>query len=291
MRVTILIPLVFGAGALAHPHLKLGNALAHVHHRRDQPALIKTIVQGDVVDVEDVFVKTVFAEGAAAPAPTPAPAPAPVVHVAAQPAAPVVTVTAAPAPAPVHEDYHIQSPPENNPAPSPTPAPAPAQAPAASAAPAPSASNDGAPLSGGKSILQSANYFRNLQGYPSFTYSSTLEGNSAKTNQDDGGNSMTHELNAGSYAQCIAEGDDSTTSGSWSPFDLIYLGWLCEIPEANLGDDCSAMEAATHMFVNTTDPGHANILRTASYTQMGCNYLTATESHDNYQGLWTCDFA
>ena len=102
---------------------------------------------------------------------------------------------------------------------------------------------------------------------------------------------MTHELNAGSYAQCIAEGDDSTTSGSWSPFDLIYLGWLCEIPEANLGDDCSAMEAATHMFVNTTDPGHANILRTSGYTQMGCNYQAATESHDNYQGLWTCDFA
>ena len=102
---------------------------------------------------------------------------------------------------------------------------------------------------------------------------------------------MTHELNAGSFAQCIAEGDDSTSSGSWSPFDLIYLGWLCEIPEDNLGDGCSVMEAATHMIVNTTEPGHAQILRTESYTQMGCNYMAATESHDNYQGLWTCDFA
>ena len=290
MRVSIFVPLVFGAGAIAHPHLKLGNALGHLHHRRDQPELIKTIVQGDVVDVEDVFVKTVYADGAAAPAP--AATPAPVVDYVAAP--PVVTHTAAPAPAPVkvQEDYHVQSPPEN-PAPSPAPAPAstPAPAPAPSPSAAPSTSDDGAPLSGGKSILESANYFRNLQGYPSFTYSTTLEGNSAKTNQDDGGNSMTHELNAGSYAQCIAEGDDSTTSGSWSPFDLIYLGWLCEIPEANLGDDCSVMEAATHMFVNTTDPGHANILRTASYSQIGCNYMAATESHDNYQGLWTCDFA
>ena len=102
---------------------------------------------------------------------------------------------------------------------------------------------------------------------------------------------MTHELNAGSYAQCIAEGDDTTSSGSWSPFDLIYLGWLCEIPEANLGDDCDVMHAATNMYVNTTDPGHANILRTQSYTQMGCNYQAATEYHANYKGLWTCDFA
>ena len=288
MRASIFVSLVFGAGALAHPHLKLGNALAHVHHKRDQPAIIKTIVEGGVVDVEDVFVKTVFANGAAAPAPA-AVTPPPVVKVVAQPAP--VTTTAAPAPVPVKEDYHVQSPPqqesppENQPAPTSTPAPAPA--PASSAASA----GDGAPTSGGKSILESANYFRNLQGYPPFTYSSQLEANAAKTNKDDGGNSMTHELNPGSYAQCIAEGDDSTTSGSWSPFDLIYLGWLCEIPQGNLGDDCSVMEAATHMFVNTNDPGHAQILRTEGYTQMGCNYIVATESQPNYKGLWTCDFA
>ena len=285
MRASIFVPLVFGAGALAHPHLKLGNALAHVHHKRDQPVLIKTIVEGGVVDVEDVFVKTVYANGAAAPAPAVV-TPPPVVKVVAQPAP--VTTTAAPAPVPVKEDVHVQSPPEQEsapPAPTSTPAPAPAPAPSAASA------GDGAPTSGGKSILESANYFRNLQGYPSFTYSSELEANAAKTNNDDGGNSMTHELNPGSYAQCIAEGNDSTTSGSWSPFDLIYLGWLCEIPEANLGDACSAMETATHMLVNTNDPGHAQILRTEGYTKMGCNYIVATEKQPNYEGLWTCDFA
>lgn len=286
MRASIFIPLVFGAGALAHPHLKLGNALAHVHHKRDQPVVIKTIVEGGVVDVEDVFVKTVYANGAAAPAPAVV-TPPPVVKVAAQPAP--VTTTAAPAPVQVKADYHVQSPPqqesppENQPAPTSTPAPAPA--------PSPAPSGDNAPTSGGKSILESANYFRKLQGYPPFTYSSQLEGNAAKTNNDDGGNSMTHELNDGSFAQCIAEGNDSTTSGSWSPFDLIYLGWLCEIPESNLGDACSAMEAATHMLVDTGDPGHAQILRTEGYTKMGCNYKVATEHQPNYEGLWTCDFA
>lgn len=278
MRASIFVPLVFGAGALAHPHLKLGNALAHVHHKRDQPVEIKTIVEGGVVDVEDVFVKTVYANGAAPPAAAVV-TPPPVVKVVAAPAP--VSTTPAPAPVPVKADYHVQSPPENTPAPTSTPAPAPA--------PSPAPANDGAPTSGGKSILDSANYFRKLQGYPPFTYSSQLEANSAKTNKDDGGNSMTHELNDGSYAQCIAEGNDSTTSGQWSPFDLIYLGWLCEIPDSNL--DCAAMETATHMLVNTGDPGHAQILRTEGYTKMGCNYIVATEKQPNYEGLWTCDFA
>ena len=284
MRASIFIPLVFGAGALAHPHLKLGNALAHVHHKRDQPIEIKTIVEGGVVDVEDVFVKTVYANGAAPPAEAVA-TPPPVVKVVASPAP--VTTTPAPAPVQVKADYHVQSPSENTPAPSSTPSSTPAPAPASSPAPA----SDGAPTSGGKSILDSANYFRQLQGYPPFTYSSQLEANAAKTNNDDGGNSMTHELNPGSYAQCIAEGNDSTTSGSWSPFDLIYLGWLCEIPESNLGDACAAMEAATHMQVDTADPGHAQILRTEGYTKMGCSYIVATEKQPNYEGLWTCDFA
>ena len=284
MRASIFVPLVFGAGALAHPHLKLGNALAHVHHKRDEPVLIKTIIQGGVVDVEDVFVKTVYANGAAPPAPAET-TPPPVVKVVAAPA-PVIT-TPAPEPVVVKADYHVQSPPEqptDTPAPTSTPAPAPTPSPAAPA-------GDNAPTSGGKSILESANYFRKLQGYPPFEYSSQLEGNAAKTNKDDGGNSMTHELNDGSFAQCIAEGNDSTTSGSWSPFDLIYLGWLCEIPEASLTDACSAMEAATHMLVDTNDPGHAQILRTEGYTKMGCNYIVATEHQPNYEGLWTCDFA
>ena len=285
MRASIFVPLVFGAGALAHPHLKLGNALAHVHHKRDEPVMIKTIVQGGVVDVEDVFVKTLYANGAAPPAPAET-TPPPVVNV---PAPAPVTTTAAPAPVVVKADYHVQSPsesetPTDTPAPTSTPAPAPAPSPATPA-------GDNAPTSGGKSILESANYFRKLQGYPPFEYSSQLEGNAAKTNKDDGGNSMTHELNGGSFAQCIAEGNDSTTSGSWSPFDLIYLGWLCEIPEASLTDACSAMEAATHMLVDTNDPGHAQILRTEGYTKMGCNYIVATEHQPNYEGLWTCDFA
>lgn len=283
MRTSIILPVLLGAGALGHPHLKLNNPLGHVHHKRQAPAGVHTIIEGNVVDIEDVFVKTVYANGGA-----PKASPAPVVNYHPQEnaaAAPVVTTTTAPAPkttpVQVKADYVVPSPQETS-----TTTPQPSSTPA----PAASSSNDGAPTSGGKSMLETANYFRNLQGLPSFTWSSTLEANAGKTNNDDGGNKMTHELNSGSFAQCIAEGSDTTASGSWSPFDLIYLGWLCEIPNSDLGDDCAVMEAATHMQVNTADPGHANILRTEGYTQIGCNYITATEPQI-YAGLWTCDFA
>lgn len=125
-------------------------------------------------------------------------------------------------------------------------------------------------------------------GFPTFTYSSTLEANAAKTNKDDGGNSMTHELNPGSMAQCIAQGDDTKSSGSYTPFELTYLGWLCEITDSRLGDSCNVMESATHMQI--TDDGHAKILRTTGYTQMGCNFIESTAGN-SYGGLWTCDFA
>ena len=130
-------------------------------------------------------------------------------------------------------------------------------------------------------------------GLPTFTYDSTLGANSAKTNNDDGANSMTHELNAGSFAQCIAQVDNNSGGGGFTPFELTYLGWLCEIPDSRLGNDCSAMESATNMQINYSDPGHANILRNVvgTYTKMGCNYMASTESHANFAGMWTCDFA
>ena len=127
-------------------------------------------------------------------------------------------------------------------------------------------------------------------GFPLFTYSSTLQANSAKTNNDDGANSMTHELNPGSFAQCIAQVDNTSGGGGYTPFELTYLAWLCEIDDSRLGDSCKAMESATNMIVNKADPGHAQILRNPQYSQMGCDYKTSTEQHANFAGMYTCDF-
>ena len=103
---------------------------------------------------------------------------------------------------------------------------------------------------------------------------------------------MTHELNPGSLAQCLAEVDNLTGDGTMTSFEFTYLGWLCEIDDSRLGGRCDEMENATHMIVNKSDPGHAQILRTASYTKMGCGYQTASTKHDDGSiGLWGCDFA
>jgi len=306
MRTSIVISVLLGAGALGHPHFKLNNPLGHMHHHKRQggPPEVKTYVGNGRVVIDDIFVKTVYGSGV--PAPSPAAIAAPVNEKVAV-AAPVTTTPAA-APVQVHQEWakpqqKQEEQPQQNYSPpghqalapvstTPVAAPAPVQTQAAPASsPASSGgSNDGSPMSGGKSLLQTANYFRKLQGYKDLVYDDTLQGNSAKTGVDNGGNKMTHELNAGSFAQCIAEGDDKTGSGDLSPFDMIYLGWLCEIPDSSLGDMCTTMKNTVHMKVDTTDPGHANILRTASYTKMGCSYQPATEQQQ-YAGQWTCDFA
>lgn len=299
MRTSIAIPVLLGAGAIAHPHFKLNNPLAHVHHKRQQPVKVVTTTIGNQVVVEDIFVSTIQL-GGSPPAPTTTQPP----EVAApeKMAAPKNLEVA-----PVdyqnnyennYHSYHHHSSPAPAPVPTTTPVAEPVQtsdAPApvtTSAAPVqssqPSGGNDGAPVSNGKSILESANHYRSLMGFPEFTYSSKLGANAAKTNEDDGANSMTHELNPGSMAQCISQADDTKASGNFSPFDLTYLGWLCEISDGRLGGDCDVMESATHMQI--TDTGHAEILRDPKYTQMGCNYLDSTQ-HLSYKGLWTCDFA
>ena len=297
MHTSVAISVLLGAGALAHPHFKLNNPLAHVHHKRQQPVEVVTTTIGNQVVVEDIFVQTITQGG------NPPQAAAPTSSSSV--AAPERIVVAAPKKQqvdPVQQNdylnYHpnpipVSTTPIAQPAPTSTPPPpAPsttAPAPAQSSQPSqPSGGNDGAPTSNGKSILASANKYRSLMGYPEFTYSSKLGANAADTNQADGANSMTHKLNSGSMAQCIAQGDDTLGSGDYSPFDLTYLGWLCEISDGRLGNDCNVMESTTHMIIS--DDGHAKILRDPSYTQMGCNYLESTQ-HLSYKGLWTCDFA
>ncbi|MCJ1273959.1 hypothetical protein MMC21_001752 [Puttea exsequens] len=311
MRDSIIISLLLGAGALGHPHYKLNNPLAHIHrHKRDhQPDKVEKFVENGRVVVNDIFFQTVYQNGA--PAPSPA-AKADIVK------PPVVYVTAAPVAA--HEDYSrpkhehkqfehqqaehkkVQQPkkPEVHPQVQQvkqvepvkqvvTPPKKVVAPPAKPVQPSTGGSNDGSPMSGHKSYLQTANYFRKLQGFPEFEYDDTLQGNSATTNNADGAVKMAHQLNAGSNAQCIAQGDDTTTSGDLTPFDLVYLGWLCEIPQDNLGDMCDKMKAATHMQMNYQDPGHANILRSTSYKTIGCNYKTSVTPQPNFQGMWTCD--
>lgn len=307
MRASVVLQVLLGAGALAHPHFKLNNPLAHVHHKRQQPVEILTTTVGNQVEIEDIFVATVWGSPEPA-ASTPTPTSSPVVVVAAPEKLAV-------APVANNQNWDQNNQDWNHPKDSPasvtpasvtpvsvtpisiTPSVTPVSVTPVQSSPAAQAStgssgssNDGAPLSGGVSILETANKYRAMFGFPAFSYSSTLDGNAAKTNSDNGANSMKHQLNAGSFAQCIGQVDNTSGGGGLTPFELTYLGWLCEMPENQITEACKAMEVATNMIVDLSDPGHAQILRNPGYSQIGCNYLTATEHHDMYVGTWTCDF-
>lgn len=154
MRTSLVLSVLLGAGAIAHPHLKLRNPLAHHHQKRDTKIVATEYLknaQGQVTEVLDIAeaMVTVYAGGAPAPAPSPPAQP--------QQAAAVVNVKA---------DYHVPAQgnphPNNNnngqaaaqhhqhhqqqqkqaerpsvPAPAPAPAPAPVPAPVPAPAPAP----------------------------------------------------------------------------------------------------------------------------------------------------------
>lgn len=302
MRASIVVPVLLGAGAFAHPHFKLNNPLVHLHHKRNAPAEVHTTTVNGVIQVEEVYVQTIW--GPNPPSSTPAPTTTPAAVVAPQKLA-VKPVEDAPktttTPTVIVHNYNHHNKEAAEVQESTTPIPSPksttpvvvespkSSSPAAVPSTPAAASNGGEPKSNGKSILDSANKFRAMMGLPAFTYSSKLEANAAKTNKDNGAIHMKHELNDGSNAQCITQVNNLSGDGTYTSFELSYLGWLCEIADGRLGNACAAMHEATHMRI--TETGHAEILRNAGYKKMGCNYLTTVSKQDGFEGMWTCDFA
>ena len=298
---------LLGAGAIAHPHYKLNNPLAHHHHKRQDPIVAVEYLknaQGQTTEVLDIAeaVSTVY-EGGASP-PTPA--------AAAQPNEAAAQVD-------VNADYHVAayantatqaeqaSIPKAAPAPPAAPAPAPEPAPKAVAAPAPvkaAAPVEAAPppsgaTIGGQNVLDVANKWRAKQGLGTFSWDNDLADVSANTNSANGANSMTHHNTPPSLGQVIAQGSSSLTGpsseGELGPIDLLWLGWICELSGEIPDFPCAEATAATHMNTNG-DTMHAQILMNGQYTKLGCNYMDATDPAsqvwpDKYQGMLTCDVA
>lgn len=314
MRTSILLSVLLGAGAIAHPHYKLNNQLAHNHHKRQDPIVATDYLknaQGQVTEVVDIAeaVATVYAGGATAPS-----------------AAAVAQPNEAGAEVHVNADFHVaapansqsngngqaasqnqqpkeaekQSTPAPATAPKPAPAAAPAPAPAPAAAPAkavvPASGGSGATI-GGQNVIDVANKWRTMQGLGNFTWDDGLATVSANTNIANGANTMDHHNVAPSLGQVIAQGSNSLTGpssqGQLGPIDLLYLGWICELSGEIPDFPCSDATAATHMnSEGQTD--HATILMNPQYSKMGCNYMDATDpsaqvAPDIFQGMFTCD--
>ena len=161
------------------------------------------------------------------------------------------------------------------------------------------------PNSMGKSVIGTINYWRNKwhPGAGDFVWDATLATNARLTtvnpNQpewddvkkqwvdtnEQGANVMNHHLYAGSNAQCINEGDGTSMNGDLTPFEVAFLGWICEEPNDSI--PCGQIPEAGHY----SSTGHADIIG-GTYTKVGCHYMDATKGGEpGWKGMWTCDFA
>ena len=302
MRTSIVLSVLLGAGAIAHPHYKLNNPLAHHHHHKRQDPIVAVDylknAQGQVTEVLDIAeaVKTAYAGGATAPSPAAQPIEAGEVHVNADyhVAAPAQPQQAAPQ----HQQPKEAEKAAPAPAPKPAPAPAPKPAPAPSPNPSPSSGGSG-PTVGGQNVLDVANKWRSKQNLGTFAWDDGLETASANTNIANGANSMVHRNVGPGQGQVIAQGSSTLTGtssqGELGPIDLLYLGWICELSGEIPDFPCSDAIAATHMnSEGQTD--HATILMTPTYTKIGCNFMDATDAAsqvfpDVFQGMFVCTLA
>ena len=152
------------------------------------------------------------------------------------------------------------------------------------------------PNSGGIPILCTVNKWRKAYSLRELGWNSTLEANAQKTGTDNGGVNENHELNPGSMAQVITPGLQTALSGKDmggdSPFELAYVGWLCEVagdPQLANGNQCGIVKNIENMVYS--DAGHHDILNSATYSQIGCAFAAnpAAASGSPYQGVWVCD--
>ena len=158
--------------------------------------------------------------------------------------------------------------------------------------------SDGSPLSAGVSYLTTINKWRSAYSLNTLKWSSKLAANAQKTGTDDGGVNENHELNSGSMAQVITPGQQVGVGDleGESPFEIAYVGWLCEVPSdpelsANGVDQCALVKQVLNLYY--TETGHHDILTSTSYSEIGCYFAPNPAANDKseYQGLYVCDLA
>lgn len=121
--------------------------------------------------------------------------------------------------------------------------------------------------------IGTVNVWRAQLGLSDLTQSDILQSNALKTVQDGNGQ-MVHELHSGSFAQVLAP-------GSADEFEKVFVGgWLCERPDLpGLDGVCTTMSQG---WAYDGQTGHADILTSDSYSQIGCAQAV---------GIWGCDLA
>jgi len=298
MRSAVAIATLLGAGAIAHPSFEH----RHPHNRRDKFVTSTMVNEVLVEDFKDPVTVTVTAGQLPSPQPfIPLPVPEKLA-VEASPAAPLsVTPIATPT-------QISKAAPSLPPASSSMAAAAPASAPASSSPEGSGtfwATSPMSPLGGGsgaKDILTQANYWRKQwKGLPPFTWSSLLANNAYMTAMNveftkpepDLMHGMEHKLYPGSFSQCEGAPHWTTvTPQGLTPFELAFLGWICETPTSNIITGCNWLYEPyiplTPLLKNETD--HAAIIG-GTVSQIGCYFRDHGGDGIDNSGIWTCDFA
>jgi len=115
--------------------------------------------------------------------------------------------------------------------------------------------------------------YRQKMGLKALACSTKLEANALDT-AASGNGQMVHKLNPGTFGQTLAPGDEK---------DFLHVfvgGWLCEIPTLpGLTNEC---ETQSQGWSYQGQTGHAEILTSPSYSEIGCAWAG---------GIWCCDVA
>lgn len=146
------------------------------------------------------------------------------------------------------------------------------------------------------------------------------DGNATETPTGEGqGWVMGHYIAKGSVTngQCIAEGDNTKSTGDLTPIETMFLMWICEKPTAAITSMCAAINSPNgNPNCDCSIPeqeatcGHACIIENKDWNSIGCYFMNAVAEGktDNAvndlekaqelgtpgnqaPGLLTCDFS
>lgn len=152
-------------------------------------------------------------------------------------------------------------------------------------------------VSGGRPIIRSINDYRNRAKLPPLVWDERLVANAARTGQATNGKSMAHQMNPGTNGQVLVYGfDDRDACGSkdiapYTPFELFYMSWLCEVPgDQALGGQCPTLLSKSRID-NQGQTGHWEILSDPKYRKVGCAFTRDPDATicDAFTGIWACD--
>lgn len=151
-------------------------------------------------------------------------------------------------------------------------------------------------VSGGKPMISSINGYRTLAGLPLQNWDGQLAANAHKTGQASGGMFLAHQMNRGTAGQVLTMGVDDEgacgrSMGGYTPFEIVYYSWLCEVPnDPALQGRCPEILRISRI-MSMGQTGHHTILAGKGYKRIGCAFAKnqGARGCGFATGVWACD--